>query len=512
MKFRKLFIYLFLIVGTTSLHAQKKIGIFIHGFQGSSEKWSIESLAPEHLVFNDNILDGYVLLNYETSELNEDNLENLLLDFHNQIITGTCIKINNSCDSYSPNYQNDKYVLIGHSLGGLVARRLYPALKVSPFPDIDDLNIVGVINIGGPMQGSSAVASTSDDVTEIFSHLETTLTNAWNVRSPLIDFVVTNFIAGNSDIGSQISLVPEYLVTVRDSALGYVHHIETENANSIIGRDGSLIQALNSYPESDFALHPENYLSVIGSEKENIPLRIAGHIYSSVPDLQSEQETLERYDEFKDYFSAHVTVYNIEFDIQYSQNLVCRITHPFRPSKCKQYEDAFNLARERRETWKDASTEVQNIDSYWGELIDSYRIEEYNYQEFIPPCEDDERPGPMFDIQIPTESSCSPDPNGEWRTRTAYIKHAAKSDGVVNIHSALWSADDGFNDLNNSYYPDVLLNENGDDEGGFNHFELRNYERGYQLKDGNTIVFEKGDRAPQYDKIVDWLDILFNTL
>jgi hypothetical protein len=82
----------------------------------------------------------------------------------------------------------------------------------------------------------------------------------------------------------------------------------------------------------------------------------------------------------------------------------------------------------------------------------------------------------------------------------------------VRFISPLAAKNDGFNNLNNRYFPDVLLNNNGEDEGGFNHFELRNYERGYQLKKNGNIVFDVGDRAPQYDKIIDWLDALFNTL
>jgi hypothetical protein len=84
---------------------------------------------------------------------------------------------------------------------------------------------------------------------------------------------------------------------------------------------------------------------------------------------------------------------------------------------------------------------------------------------------------------------------------TAYIKHADKSDGVLNTHSALWSADDGFDDLNNSYYPDVLLNDNGNDEGGYNHFELRHYERPYTL----PRVFDKGDPNPTMSRLELWI-------
>ena len=82
-------------------------------------------------------------------------------------------------------------------------------------------------------------------------------------------------------------------------------------------------------------------------------------------------------------------------------------------------------------------------------------------------------------------------------TRTGYIKHADKSDGVVNIHCVLWSAEDGFdNDPNNSYFSDL------GDEGGYNHFELRNYERLYTLPG----VFNKGDRNPPMEELQKWID------
>ncbi len=83
--------------------------------------------------------------------------------------------------------------------------------------------------------------------------------------------------------------------------------------------------------------------------------------------------------------------------------------------------------------------------------------------------------------------------------------HTFKNDGVVSNLSARWSADDQLdNDPNNSYFDDV------DEDGGYNHFELRNYERAYDLKAKNgSYLFRKGDRAPQYDKIYVWLDNLF---
>ena len=105
-------------------------------------------------------------------------------------------------------------------------------------------------------------------------------------------------------------------------------------------------------------------------------------------------------------------------------------------------------------------------------------------------------------------------------TRTGYIKHADKSNGVVNIHSVLWSADDDFNNLNNRYFSDVEIDENGNDVGGYNHFELRHYYRPYSLPGfgENGYAFEKGgrnnngvqfgDKNPSMEFVEIWVDNL----
>lgn len=151
--------------------------------------------------------------------------------------------------------------------------------------------------------------------------------------------------------------------------------------------------------------------------------------------------------------------------------------------------------------------------------IKTTRKESFTYQEYIPPCPDNggEIPGPILDLQIPTETTCSNYPNGEWRTGTGYIKQADKNDGVVTTHSVLWSADDTFNDPNNRFFSDIEIDENGNDVGGYNHFELRHYYRPYSLPGNgpNGFAFEKGgrndsgvqfgDKNPSMEFVENWL-------
>lgn len=514
MKFRILFTYLFLLlIGTTTLQAQKKIGVFIHGFQGGKEKWVETSLAPQNMIGSDGVLDGYVALDYETLDLKSQNQDVLFQKLRSQIRNNTCV--------FDPSYlgndsncrpetqtihinesNSNNYIFFGHSLGGLVARTLYREFKT-----YTNMNIVGVINIGGPVQGSGAVEVERSRMDYIFGLMEDRFDDAWDVRSPVIDAFVLRW-AGSNTI-TRLDSVPEYLVEVRDSALGYVDHIIETNAADLIGRNGHIIGLINiNRDKNNLNEHPENYLSIIGAEKELIPIRIAGHIYSDSEEIQSEQNSISKYNSFLNYFNVHITAYNAEYQLQRVLYINCLLTFGFlNDASCREIRDRRDRAEEKREIWEDAKIEAESIDAYWGELIDSYWLEPFTYQEYIPPCPDNggEIPGPILDLQIPNESTCSSNPNGEWVTRTAYIKHADKSDGVVNTESVLWSAGDSFDDSHNEYFADT-----GED-GGYNHFELRNYERGYDLERSNgTYVFRKGQIAPQFEFMREWVNDLNN--
>ena len=151
-----------------------------------------------------------------------------------------------------------------------------------------------------------------------------------------------------------------------------------------------------------------------------------------------------------------------------------------------------NKPKEGVEIWKEAKRELENIDSYWGFLIDSYRIEEHDYQEYIPPCPEDNGnfSPPMLNVQLPTEPTCSANlvENGVQVQHT--LNMPSKNDGVVSNLSARWSADDQLDDNENSYFDDV------DEDGGYNHFELRNYERAYDLKAKMALIYSEKAIAP----------------
>lgn len=70
----------------------------------------------------------------------------------------------------------------------------------------------------------------------------------------------------------------------------------------------------------------------------------------------------------------------------------------------------------------------------------------------------------------------------------------------------LWSEGDTFDDENNIFMSDVQINANGVDVGGYNHFELRNHKRAYELRGNNGIIgFLKNDPNPAMERVENWV-------
>ena len=103
----------------------------------------------------------------------------------------------------------------------------------------------------------------------------------------------------------------------------------------------------------------------------------------------------------------------------------------------------------------------------------------------------------------------SHDGGGEYKTKEVTIFTPDKNDGVVNVTNAKWSASDSFDDNNNIYMRDTNITPNGDD-GGYNHFELRNAYRAYTHTENGQVVFREGDDNPSMEKAADWIGRLNN--
>jgi len=483
------------ILLSMNVAAQKKIGVFIHGFQGSAEKWTVESQVPQAWVSGNNpVLDDYVVLSYKTMDLEtEASREALLGKFISDIIG----------DPIDDREKSDNWILVGHSLGGLVSRDLYPALRTNNF------NIVAVISVGGPSQGAMAANPNTTYIETRLTTMRNSIEAALNKKIAVLNFAV-NFldVLNKTDVNSRIKAIPEYLEVARDSALGYTEHIVKHEVNQLIGPEGSVIERINLFPKNNAGLHPPNYLSVIGAEKSKTPIRMAGHIFGGDSDLKDEVKMTKQLSDLRNkYFQLHEDLYNVNFNINYTRNLNCRARLRWFDlwNKCQPLEDAFKRDRSYRELWKTAKQEIDQVDNIWSTIINANRFEEFSYQEYLHPCENtgggrDDLPGGFFNEQVFDPVACSSNPYGEYVTKTYSIKYPEKHDGVVNVSSALWTKGDAFRSTHNQLFDDVPH------DGGYNHFELRNYARAYDLPDnGSQKGFNKGDKNPSMQYAENWV-------
>jgi len=477
MKVRKIiFGILMSLLLASSSFAQKKVGIFVHGFNGASEKWLAESQAPQFWKSNGTITD-YVALDYETLELKTAQSQALLLARFDQIL------------KTKGNKTNDEWILIGHSLGGIVGRMLYPSLKSLGY------NVVAVVSIGGPSQGAEATNVSTEDINSSINRIKNNINAAQEHVAPTVSFLLGleslfASIEGNTSVKSQIAAIPDYLEAARDTALGYADTIIESEAASIIGRNGSVINQINGFSSTNNAVHPTNYLSIIGAEKSKIPFRMIGHIFED-EEYKDEYKVINQIMDLRnEYFNRNENYFRQLADRYHW----CR----FRAS-CRSARD---YAHYRENLWKQAKLEIDNIDVTWGELINSYKFVTFPVSVYYPPCESgggSDGPGRVpgfFDIgTLPNGDQCSTKSGGESIIEYKEFPIADKNDGVVNIHSVLWKEGQALISTHNQYFDDIPA------DGGYNHFELRNYKRAYTLPG----VFNKGDINPSLEKAELWI-------
>lgn len=239
--------------------SQKQYAAFIHGFnfgggscnrENRGRRWE-EGGAPASWSSYSGPVDGYELLKYCRGKL----------------YRSTNIVLRRLADQMKSRGKNARWVLVGHSQGGIVARLLHEYIRKNTSLDVD-----GVMALASPMQGAriAEVAFGKYDgyknikpiVDDLFNdivdgpvtELETSLANIltfgvvgsvakWKIqnRKDKLDNSVDDFINGS---------------TVRS------------NAKKFISPDGEMIEDINN------SKNPDNYVSYLGSERSPAAVRL----------------------------------------------------------------------------------------------------------------------------------------------------------------------------------------------------------------------------------------------
>jgi pimeloyl-ACP methyl ester carboxylesterase len=458
-----LMVCIVLIFISSNLYAQRKIAVFVHGFEGNGQKWLTASKVPQGFLNNRTISD-YVILQYETEELSTKESQKELLDRFAQQMRAV------------GNPASDEWILIGHSLGGIVSRLLYPAFRNIGF------NVKAVVSVGGPLQGARATDVNLRYINSEFNRLKREFKKATDHEYWTVTFAINFASLFSSNSPRKIlNSIPDKLDIARDSVLGMAKLIKNTDAKALIGLNGSLIKTINSYPSTNYDVHPEHYLSVGGAEKTPIPFRLASYIFT--PNQQGDEYmVVKQLNTFENkYLSKNVDKW---------RRLAKRYHWCRFKKSCRRSRDAANR---KKGYWETARTSFNNLTTVWSTMINSYRLVNKSYQVYLPSCLDRPHEGLMFDLEL-KEKDCVNGP-GRWVTRYTTIQVPDKNDGVVSLHSTLWNANHQIGDYRNLYLSDQGL------DGGYNHYELYHHKRSYTLPG----VFNKGKENPPMQKVENWI-------
>ncbi len=451
---KNLYLSILLFFLFTSNAFGQDYALFLHGFEGSEESW-LNSGTPDDWV-TAGIIDDYIAISYDVADLASSSSQAQL--------------INSIASQMSQKSSTGNWVIVGHSMGGLVARAGYEVLDSHPL--LPQANIKAVLTVGTPHQGARA-AHVALSNTPGYINVKPVLDEfIFRVEEPLDDVhgAVSWFAQFSPGALDQLEKIPE----IKNDVIGHIEYFSNASVNNnvknIIGLNGSLIQTINSGQVSE----PSFKRSVIGAEKKFIVVRSANEI---VGDRNgNELGALDNFNDIRYFYKANSNAWEAS-----------RIAYKWTLQNGKKRD-----AERKRDRWRTGRNTLDNIDGTWGEMIDSYTIGTVIMSMYV-----------MVDCQgQPGDPTMPGHSDGEeicWELQDVPFSYpvATKNDIIIGPEYAVWNPNEDPDDGDiNWYYDDVPA------DGGYNHFELRRHKRAYTL----SGVFQQGELAPPMRDAALWLD------
>ena len=154
---------------------------------------------------------------------------------------------------------------------------------------------------------------------------------------------------------------------------------------------------------------------------------------------------------------------------------------------------------------KNGLTSLRNRDATWAKIIDSKNYSK-SYSTILVMIDDycDES---SREVMLTPDVRCIDGQLYEYQHVKVINVISTKSDGFLTVNSMTWNKNAPLNDgVHNFHYADYNVNAFGQDNGGYNHLEVKRYKRAYQLKDkAGKVIFNKNDPAPPMLEAADWI-------
>ncbi len=489
----------------------EKYVIFISGYGGNvwtssntPAEWDGTVVPEGNVLILDDVLRNFpqVLLSSTSSLTSTINFEALLSSFLESLIKGEMIELFGED-------RNVEIVLVGHSVGGYVARLLEHVINSWNFPSqIATIDVVGVITIATPHQGVR-VAGVSVGAENGFINVLPTmqeyrdkLTVPYNTAQ---SGIVGNWVSSGSFILTGVDAMTEIedAFDLLDDQIEFLEDQQFIGFDVVVGgvKLGHLylkeiISPGKVFPNLLNSIQPSAQIrSIYGVEKYPIPVRIADEVVGD----GNEKATADNYSAFRRYYKAEEDYWETLYKIS-----ATRAKLPWCIFGCRKKANRAKDAAKRKENlWKDGRHAIENVDNTWGTIIDSYFTEAryITYQRYVG-CdnqpEDEIGPGSIFDEPRPIDCI---DNGWETVTELVYVHAAQKNDAVTAPQYGVWKNSDMQNYSATQSKGNFFYGDTGN-KGGYNHMEMRRLKYAYN-DPANGIV--KNERAEPMDQAERWL-------
>ncbi|MCF7803675.1 MAG: hypothetical protein K9N46_00050 [Candidatus Marinimicrobia bacterium] len=452
---------------------------FIHGFGGDETSWG-QSGTITYLL-NEDIIDGFINIEYDSKNQSPDSIAASVVS-----------------EVYTANSPGDKWIIVGHSLGGLIARGVESGLKGS------GIQVAGILTLSTPHQGAPAADYIFNDARSVVSQFTADAKAGPNYGPhSKVDFALylADFanLWGGDDLYGQVYKIPGYLDDAKDKAEYWIKLDSAANADTKLVPGGELIENLNSQ------LTNTAHRSIIGAEKSPTIMRWMSELRYFGSD-ESESNMMEYYEGIKDWYSANTHAYKNDMVLaqtKMSLYLSAIIFNPIQNYKLyKKAQAQYTYFKKRYNAWNRGYATWANIDNTWAQAIGAGNDYTYTYKVWH-----------VYGCDLPIYGGIAPDmetlfylppcpgggyynPDGYYKTVTVHVPVARKNDGLVSPNLAVWKKGQNQNDRSTNFY----YGDEGAD-GGYNHSEIRRAQRAYTLPG----VFSKGQETPQWTETSDWM-------
>jgi len=458
MKKNKYFVIIAIILMINNFGYGQKKALFIHGFGGDTTTWHESNTISD--LKNNGIINKHLNIGYEAADIPDDPTQ--MLDFLNNTFVLPVINSNVA--------GTDKWIIIGHSLGGMIARFIEPMLSQA------NINVVGILTLGTPHQGarSAWVTETSNPTPPLYNPFERSLDEFKTRIDETIGFIPTGFTYNPSTSVYDQENLSYYLNNAFAVGHSFVTTADNSAAGSKIGPNGSMISEINNVTIGS------DYRSIIGAEKGPIPIRwVSEFPYLSIGSNESDLATGYSY-----VSQFYCSVCNsLEATYQYLSYL-CFWFGWLNNDVCEMK----NYLKEQKDKWGRGKSAWNGIDTYWAKAIDTYQPHTtYMQINVCLPCEDCTAGGGggVQDWDVYFNDDCCHPIHGCWRWiwTSVTVMVPNKSDGLLEPKYCRWKVADDYDDgIHNFYHSDEGT------EGGYNHSELKRYTRAYPPNQGQVSI------------------------